>query len=455
MTTIAGPASTPAPDVDRGFLRRLTFACAWGEGLDGFDLGLLSVVLPLITTALHMTPVEAGLIGASSLIGIFVGAPLAGYLTDRFGRRLIFSIDLIAFVILGLLQALVADPWQLLVVRILLGVAIGAEYSIGAAMLAEFTPSRGRGRRLSALLVCWYTGYLVAVVVAFIMTEAGHLSWRWVLAVSVVPAVVTALVRIGFPESPRWLIGHGREPEGRAIVDRYLGGSASYDQEQFGGESSGKSGYAQLFTPENRGRVLFLCVFWACNVAPYFAIFTFAPTVLKSLDLSNETAGTIVLNAMAAVGAVVGMITIERIGRRAQAVPPFWIMAAVLAVVGFWAGAPGWIIVACFAIFSFFNALSGNLTAVYPIETLPTAIRSSGVGFAAAASRVGAAAGTFLLPIGIAALGIGPCMLIAAAVCVVGALMSQFRAPETTNRDLVDTSTSPLRMGGAETARRR
>jgi putative MFS transporter len=369
---------------------------------------------------------------------------LAGYLTDRFGRRLIFTLDLLLFIVLGILQALVADPWQLLIVRILLGVAIGAEYSIGAAMLAEFTPSHGRGRRLSALLVCWYTGYLIAVVTAYILTDAFGLSWRWVLATSVVPAVVTFLVRVGFPESPRWLIGQGRNPEGRKIIDRYLGGETAYQSEAFGAETGARARYRDLFTSENRGRLIFLCVFWACNVAPYFAIFTFAPTVLKSLNLNNEAVGTIVLNAMAAVGALVGMITIERIGRRKQAIPPFWIMAGALAVVGLWAHAPGAIVVACFAVFSFFNALSGNLTAVYPIEILPTGVRSSGVGFAAAASRVGAAAGTFLLPIGISTIGIGPSMLIAAAICVVGAVMSQFRAPETTNRDLHDTSTAPL-----------
>jgi putative MFS transporter len=439
MTTTTAP-STPRT----GFVRRLLFACALGEGLDGFDLGLLSVALPLITASMHMNALQAGLIGASSLIGIFVGAPLAGWLTDRFGRRRVFSIDLVAFVVLGLLQAFVQDPWQLFVVRVLLGVAIGAEYSIGAAMLSEFTASRGRGRRLSALEVCWYSGYLAAVVVAFIMSDAFGLSWRWILAVSVIPAIVVVLVRIGFPESPRWLIAHGHVREGRSVVNRYLGGDEFWADEAFSEEVHVRTGYRQLFTRENRGRVAFLSLFWACNVAPYFAIFTFAPTVLKSLDLSNETIGTIVLNAMAAVGAVVGMITIERVGRRKQAIIPFWIMAGALAVIGFWFGAPGWVIVAAFAIFSFFNALSGNLTAVYPIEVLPTPIRSSGVGFAAAASRVGAAIGTFLLPVGIAAWGVGPCLLIAAAICVLGAVLSHFRAPETTNRNLVDTSTSPL-----------
>ncbi|WP_420368655.1 MFS transporter [Curtobacterium sp. L1-20] len=442
MTT-ADRTTTPG---NRGFLRRMTFACAWGEGLDGFDLGVISVALPAITAALHLDPALAGLIGASSLIGIFIGAPLAGWLTDRFGRRRVFTVDVLAFIVLGLLQAFVADGWQLFVVRVLLGVAIGAEYSIGAAMLAEFAPSKDRGRRLSGLLVSWYGGYLVAVVTAYVLIDAVGLSWRWVLVTSAVPAVVTAVARIGFPESPRWLLGKGREDEARAVVRAHLGGDDYFTREQYAAEEARPGGYRVLFAPGNRGRLAFISLFWACNVAPYFAIFTFAPTVLKSLQLSNEAAGTITVNAMAAVGALVGMLTIEHLGRRRQLIPPFWIMAVALAAVGVWGSAPGIVVVLCFAVFSFMNALQGNLTAVYPIEVLPTEVRSTGVGFAAAVSRVGAAAGTFLLPVGIDSIGIGACMLVAAAICVVGAVLSQAMAPETTGRGLHDTSTQPLRQ---------
>lgn len=441
--TQRGTTATPAGR--NGFLRRMTFACAWGEGLDGFDLGVISVALPSITIALGLDPVLAGLIGASSLIGIFIGAPLAGWLTDRFGRKRVFTIDVLLFIVLGLLQAFVADGWQLFVVRVLLGMAIGAEYSIGAAMLAEFAPSKDRGRRLSGLLVCWYGGYLVAVVTAYALIDWAGLSWRWVLVTSALPAVVTALARLGFPESPRWLLQHGRTEEARTIVTERLGGDAYFRDEQYAAEEQREGGYRVLFAKENRQRLAFISLFWACNVAPYFAIFTFAPTVLKSLQLHDEATGTIIVNAMAAIGALVGMLTIERIGRRRQLIPPFWIMAVALAVVGLWGSAPGIVVVLCFAVFSFMNAAQGNLTAVYPIEVLPTEVRSTGVGFAAACSRVGAAAGTFLLPIGIDSIGIGACMLIAAAICVVGALLSQVMAPETTGKGLHDTSTQPLR----------
>ena len=438
-----GPATATLPDEQtpktRRFLRRMTLTTAWGEGLDGYDLGVLSVVLPLLIVDLGASPVWAGLIGASSLVGIFFGAPIVGYLTDRFGRRRLFLIDMMAFVVLNLLQGVVTEPWQLFVIRLLLGVAIGAEYAIGAAMLAEFAPTHGRGRRLSKLLVYWYAGYLASVVIAYVLVDVAGLSWRWVLITGALPALVVLLMRAGLPESPRWLIQHGRADEARRIISDHLGGDAYYNSEEYGQDKM-EAGWRQLFGPVLRRRTIFVCVFWACLVAPYFAIFTFAPQVFAALQLADPRASTIAANAVALVGAVVGMLTIERMGRRRQLIGPFWIMAAALLVVGLWSGAPAVVIVACFALFSFFNAMAGNLTAVYPIEIFPTAVRSSGVGVTAAFSRIGAAIGTFLLPVGIATIGVGASMVIAAALCVIGAVVSQIMAPETTGQTLTRTS---------------
>jgi putative MFS transporter len=255
-------------------LRRMTAATAVGEGLDGFDLGIIAVVLPLITADLGLTPVWSGLIAASTLVGIFFGSPIVGWLSDRIGRRTLFTIDIATFVVLGLLQAVVTEPWQLMVVRLLLGVAVGAEYALGAALLSEFAPADGRGRRLAGMLVTWYGGYLVSVVVAYALVEFGGLSWRWVLATSVVPALITLAARFGLPESPRWLMHHGRVDEARAIADRYLGGDDYFREEELDEQEHAKAragGLKRLFEPGMRGRTLFVCTFYACNVAPYFA----------------------------------------------------------------------------------------------------------------------------------------------------------------------------------------
>ena len=94
-------------------------------------------------------------------------------------------------------------------------------------------------------------------------------------------------------------------------------------------------------------------------------------------------------------------------------------------------------------VFSFFNAVQGDLTAVYPNEVFPTDVRTTGVGVASAASRVGAAIGTFLLPVSLSRIGVGPTMVIAAAICVAGAVVSHAWAPETTGLSLSKASALP------------
>ena len=422
-----------------GFLRRMTAATALGEGLDGYDLGVISVALPQIIAQYNMNSFEAGMIGASTLIGIFIGAPLIGLVTDKVGRRIPFTVDVMCFILLGLAQLIVTGTWTLFTVRLLLGIAIGAEYSIGAAMMSELSPSEGRGSRLAWLQVNWYVGYLVAVIIGYSLTSAG-VNWHLILGTSAIPAIVTMILRWGMPESPRWLLSQDRVEEARRIVNEFLGGEAYFTKEDLGGEEARPGKFRELFAPGLRGRTTFACVFWFCMVAPYFAIFTFAPLVFDSLHISDQRTATIAANSVAAIGSLIGMLLIERVGRRPMVIVTFWVCAVCLFVIGGWSTAPGMVVVVCFGLFSLFNAGGGNLCGVYPAELFPSNVRSSGVGLAAAFSRIGAAAGTFLLPIGIAHIGIGPSVCVGGALCVVGALVSHVLAPETTGASLTATA---------------
>ena len=432
-------STADASTADSGFLLRVTSATAFGEGLDGYDLGIISVVLPMIIKEFDMSALEQGLIAASTLIGIFFGGPIFGQLADRFGRRTIFVIDLIAFIALGLAQAVVGDFFWLFVLRFALGLAIGAEYAIGATMLAEFVPSRGRGMRLASLQGAWYGGFLLAVIVAYLLVAVG-VDWRWILASGALPGLVTLLLRQGLPESPRWLVGQDREGEAREIADEHLG-EDFFEDEDLGdeAESADQAVFADLFRKDMWRRTAFACIFFTCLVAPYFAIFTFAPQVFAALGVDDPKASIIGSNSVAFIGALAGMLVIERVGRRSLLLTSFYVMVVTLAVIGAWGSAPALVLIVCFVLFAFFNAISGDLTGVYPSEIFPSELRSTGVGFASAMSRIGAAGGTFLLPLGIKAFGIGPSVLIGAAICVGGLVVTHLWAPETTDMSLTES----------------
>lgn len=177
-------ASAPISPESRRFLRHVTAATAFGGGLDGFDLGVISVVILHINHDLELTPAMEGLVGAASLLGIFIGAPLFGFLTDKFGRRRMFLVDIIAFIVIGVGQAFATGGVSLGILRFLLGMAIGAEYSIGAPMLSEFCSGPGawieaglpRTMLAHRLPYRCPIGVCAAVVWSVVESHLGHFS---------------------------------------------------------------------------------------------------------------------------------------------------------------------------------------------------------------------------------------------------------------------------------------
>lgn len=428
----------------RRFLCRLVAVLVGGMFLDGYILGIVGPVTGDMTDAMALSELWVGLIAAGPLFGIFIGAPLGGWATDRFGRKPLFLIDMGLFVVASALQfvagsgdALGGAALQLFVVRLLMGVAIGGEYSIGWPLMSEFAPAHLRGRLLALTLVAWYAGFMIAFVIGTVLVEATDLGWRAILGSTTLIAVVLFLARLGLPESPRWLWNAGRRDEARRIAHRYL--ESAEDMEDVEHEDTQQGTVGMLFSPGYRRATLFTSVFWFCAVTPYFAIATFADDVLGTYGLGG-VGGGIALSAVALAAVVLTVVLIDRMGRRVLTVPPQWLCTGVLVVIGLWAGAPPVLVLGLFLVFSFFNAMYTTLTGIYPAEVFPTEIRGIGTGFAAAVSRIGAGLGTFLLPWSMTHLGTGETMLIAAAVALLGAAVSQWLAPETKGLSLSEAA---------------
>ncbi|WP_346768863.1 MFS transporter [Crystallibacter degradans] len=429
----------PLQGKQRRFLGKLSLVIAGGMFIDGFILGGIGVVMPSITEDLQLSAAWQGLIGASALIGIFFGGPLGGYLADKVGRKPMFTFTLAVFLIGSVAQFFIADAAMLFFVRLLMGMAIGADYAIGWPLLAEFAPARLRGKLLAIQEVAWYVGYLFSYAMGYALVSSITIDWQVVLGLSTIPSVIVFLMRLGTPESPRWLMSKGRIKEAEAIAAEFM---TEEDQRDLMEEKVRKSSFRSLFSPEHIKTTTFVSVFWICNVTPYFAIATFAPVVLSQFGLEDGLTGALALNGIVVLGSILSVVLIERVGRRKLAIPPFWISAAALLLVGLFAGASPTVVILCFLIFSFFNAVSTALCGVYPGEVFPTEIRGAGVGFATAASRVGAAVGTFVLPISMQGLGVATTMVFAAAVSIIGGIVSHFLAPETKGLVLSEASGS-------------
>lgn len=426
------------------FMLRLFGVLAGGTFLDGYILGIIGPVTVVLQADLGFTPVQVGLLAAMTMIGILIGAPLGGWAADKWGRKPLFILDISLFVVASFLQFFVGTPELMMVVRFTMGLAIGAEYSVSWPMLSEFAPRRTRGRLMSINQVAFYGGFMSAYALAFYLTAAG-VSWKLILGSSTVLAVALLLGRLGLPESARWLWSKGRKEEARVIAYRYMDGDEDIADFEQDARQARKAEFRELFSPAYIRSTVFMSVFWFCNVLPYFGIATFAGAVLSQYGLADGLGGGVGLSMIAVVGVLFTMAFIDRVGRRAFTVPPQWIMLGIFLLLGLWSGAPSGLVLALFFLFSFLNAMNGVLTAVYPGELFPTEVRGVGTGFAAAFSRVGAAIGTFMLPVGIASIGIGPVLLILAGVVAVGAIVSQLWAPETKGKSLAET-TAPIQV---------
>ncbi len=437
------------------FHLRMAAFVGGGQFIDGYILGVIAVGLTLLPAHFGLTPIWKGLIGASALIGLFLGGIAFGRITDLIGRKGLYTLDLVIFVVGSIAQFFVDSAWQLFVVRLVIGLAIGADYAVGPTYLAEFVPRTARSRILGSLVGMFFVGYTLSIAVGVLGHNWGPNGWRWVLASSAVPALAVLLLRLGSPESPRWLVSKGRLDEAAEVCRKYIGESVTV--EDLLAEAHTRPSYRKLLSGIWLRRVVFVGVFWSALAWPEFAIFTFLPTVLNTLGIKDGTGSTLAIRAMSLAGFGVGLLVVSRVGRRPMLAWTLLALTVIFLVLGLYAAPPGWVVVTMFGLFAVVSGFVANLEFLYPAELFPTDIRGSGVGLGSALSRVGAAAGTFLLPLLLSGPGLRFAMFTTAAVTLVGLIVTVMWAPETRAASLwaastgqTDLATVPTRLAGQQ-----
>lgn len=320
--------------------------------LDGFDFFIIAVANPLIQRDFHVTATEVGLVSSGAIIGAVFGAGLLGPLGDRFGRRRIFQLDLVMFVVFSLLCIVAPNVWILMLFRFLLGLAIGLDYPIAASYLAEVLPSRNRGRWLTAAFSLQAAGIVLGAATGLVILElVPHLyAWRIMLGFGAIPALVIVFVRRGVPESPRWLAQNGRPEEAVAIANRLSPVPVEItpaDTARAQPQPEGLKAFIQprLFRPALRGRTILTAVPWFLMDIATYGVGIFTPTLLAAIvanganttfiaDDITATKGTAVLDIFLVLGFAIAIVLVDRVGRISLQVTGFAVMALALALLG-------------------------------------------------------------------------------------------------------------------------
>lgn len=402
-----------------------------GQFGDGYILGLIGIAMSMATEQLSLSTYWLGLIGSASLVGILVASLLIGSLADRKGRRLLYVWTMALFCLASVLQFFVNNSVQLLVLRFILGIALGADYVVGISLVSELVPRRLRGRLLSLMMVAWVAGFSSAYVIGYTLQHYGGTdAWRWILFSSAVPSFIIFIIRIGTPESPLWLVNQGRYDEARKIVSQRLGSDIYLPEKN---QEEARTSWFELFSKERIRNTLVGCFFYTCQVIPYFAMGTFIPRVMETLNVKDGYASGIIYNVFLLIGAVLGLWIINKISRRKFLIGSFYITAIALLILSAGGSLSSVVVISVFAIFACVLAGAGVLEFAYTPELFPTKLRASGVGLVVATSRLGGAGGTFILPILMEKYGTHIALAGCVASLLLGGIICHIWAPETSS----------------------
>jgi MFS family permease len=190
--------------------------------LDGLEVTLVGSIAGALTSkdTLGLSTSQATAAGSFYLAGAVGGALLFGYLTDRFGRRKLFMITLGVYLIFTVATALSWNFWSFMIFRVLAGAGIGGEYSAINSAIDELVPARVRGRVALAINSSWWIGTAIAAGLTVVLLNVLQpaIGWRLGFGLGAVLAIGILFVRHLVPESPRWLLTHGRADEAEQVV---------------------------------------------------------------------------------------------------------------------------------------------------------------------------------------------------------------------------------------------
>ena len=219
MTELMSRTDRPFPPTGKpdDYARKALIAANVGYAVDGFDLLILSFMLPAVAAGLNLTASQAGSLITWTLIGAVAGGLIIGPLSDRFGRIRVLTWTILLFAIFTGMGALAQGYWDLLVYRFIAGIGLGGEFGIGMALVAEAWPAHKRARASSYVALGWQLGVLSAALLTSLLLPL--IGWRGMFLVGVAPALVAFFLR-RFLYEPELFIKMARKEAGRR-TNRY------------------------------------------------------------------------------------------------------------------------------------------------------------------------------------------------------------------------------------------
>jgi len=443
------------------FLALICFIAAIGGFLFGFDMAVISGVLPLMQEHFNLTPAQEGWLVSSALVGCIAGVAASGSLGDRFGRKKLLVCAALFFLLSALGSALLPSFASIIWARILGGLGVGIASNVVPLYLSEIAPAAKRGRYVTfyqlaitaGILVAYLSNYAILASAESTITATrggfGYLfeeeAWRGMFLMEALPAALFIIGLTFVPESPRWLIQKGRSAQGRSIL-RKISDPKEADQAADRMELhrvERKSSYRDLLAPAMRRPLVlgFLLPLFSqfCGIN---AIIYYGPTILTSagVSLSNSFQSQIIFGIANMLFTFIAIWKVDQLGRR-----PLYLAGTAVASISliltaiffFLPDLPGlWVLFTVSLFLASFAFSIGPLKFVVASEIFPTHIRARALGLSIMTMWVADAIVGQLTAVMLRELGTSYTFLFFGFFCV-AAFITVFRLlPETKGKSL-------------------
>jgi len=329
----------------------LWLACAvaaLGGFLFGFDMAVVSGILPLVTGQFSLSAFQQGWFVSSALVGCIGGVAISGELGDRYGRRRVLLLAAVLFLLSALGCGLLPTFSSIIAARIIGGIGVGIASSIVPLYISEIAPAKVRGQLVTYYQLAVTLGILVAYLSNAFLVQVASVRgagmsgwmgvwfqeevWRGMFIVGTLPALLFLLGLLGIPESPRWLLQKGKTAEGKALLYRFVGeAEATSDLESRRQQGQRQISYRDLFSPQLRKALLLglLLPFFSqfCGIN---AIIYYGPSILNAtgVSLSSSLQSQIVFGAANLLFTLIAVWKVDNLGRR-----PLYLIGTSLAAV--------------------------------------------------------------------------------------------------------------------------
>ena len=336
---------------------RVALIVALGGFLMGFDASVISGVVGFIGPEFELTNIQVGWAVASLTLTATLAMMTAGPISDRFGRKPVLRVAAFLFFVSAIASAIAPDYLTLVIARMVGGFGVGAALIIAPMYIAEISPADIRGRMVSfnqlniviGISVAYFSNFLILSLGQSDLAWAqslrmGDWTWRWMLGVEAIPAIVYFFALFGVPESPRWLVMRGKAEEALQILARVSGrAQAERDlsavQESLDAEAHLEKGsFKELFLPAMR-LVLTIGIVIAIlqQITGINSVFFYAPMIFEQSGIGTDASfmQAVLVGIVNLVATVVAIALIDKLGRRPLLVTGLVVIASSMLLLAY------------------------------------------------------------------------------------------------------------------------